>query len=618
MRLGRNCLTAVCLLTLSLSASGEVNDSTSLHTLHEVVVTGSNNAVSSNLLPYTVSVIKAEELAASPTNQLLSAISGMVPSLFVTRRNIYGFGVSTGGAGHIKLRGVGGDRASGVLMLLDGQPQFAGLYSHHVADMYLTDNVERIEVLRGPASVLYGSNAMAGVINVITSSPKEDGTRTTLSSQYGSFNTWLTTLSNTNRYGRFSSVISAGYNRTDGVRKNFDFSQTNAYAKIGYDFSRQWTLNADYTILAFSASDPVYPSLKGDEGVYRHRVIRGETSVSVTNRYLATNGAVRLYYSYGNHFIHDPSYFHSLDDRMGLLTYQNVTPWKDANLTIGFDFDRYSGKIPVSGGKDYLAAPLATLHRKFITEYSPYLTFAQNLLNSKLSLNIGLRLALSSMFDSQWVPQGGITYHPAIDWTVKGSVAKGYRNPSFRELYLYKFANPDLQPEEMINYEISVGKGFGKILNVDITAYWSKGSNLIRQGSVLNENTGGFINKGIEVSATSVPTDKVRLWATYSYLDSSLKNLTGAPHQQYYIGGSWNVFKGFHADLQLKGVAELYVADDIRMQNYATLDLKLSYQIIKQLKIFVNLDNITDARYIINKGYPMAGFAALGGFRLDI
>ena len=92
----------------------EIVDST--HVLKEVVVTGSNVAVGKNLLPYTVSTVSGKQLEATGNTQLLGAVSGIVPSLFVSERNIFGFGVSNGGSGHIKLRGVGGDRASAVLM----------------------------------------------------------------------------------------------------------------------------------------------------------------------------------------------------------------------------------------------------------------------------------------------------------------------------------------------------------------------------------------------------------------------------------------------------------------------------------------------------------------------
>ena len=192
--------------------------------LDEVIVTGTNDAVQRRLLPYTVSVVGPRQLESAGQTQVLSAISGMVPSLFVTQRSIFGFGVSNGGSGGIKLRGVGGGNGS-ILMMVDGQPQFAGIYSHHIADLYSKEYVDRVEVLRGPGSVLYGSNAMGGAINVITKNSHQKSVRTTIESQYGSYNTWLSSLTNTTRFGRFSSLLSLSYSRTDGNIKGMDFSQ---------------------------------------------------------------------------------------------------------------------------------------------------------------------------------------------------------------------------------------------------------------------------------------------------------------------------------------------------------------------------------------------------------
>ena len=616
-------IASAILLSLLFSLPGfsqTVTDSTRTHRLSEVVVTGSNNAVGRNLLPYTVTTVGEKLIEATGSTQLLSAVSGLVPSLFVSERNIFGFGVSNGGSGGIKIRGVGGSPTNAVLMMVDGQPQFAGIYSHHVADFYETEYVDRVEVLRGPASVLYGSNAMGGVINVITKNARHDGVKTTLTSQYGSYNTWLSSLTNTTRFGKFSSLVSLGYDRTDGIKKNFDFKQSNLYAKVGYDFSDNWNVRADYSLMQFIGNDPVYPTLSNPEStdIYHQKIIRGEGSLMAVNRYDKTNGAVRVYYSYGNHFVDDPRHFHSLDDRLGVIAYQNFKPWKGADATVGFDFDRYTGKIPMSGGNAHTEGSMSTMSRKNITEYSPYITLSQNLWNDLIVLNAGLRMANSDMFDTQWIPQAGFVLHPYNGWMIKGSVAKGYRNPSFRELYLYRMANPDLQPESMMNYEVTVGKNFNRWLNIDITAYYSKGSDMIQTVDMKNVNTGSFINKGIEVSARSHPLDCLQLWATYSYLHTSLDNLTAAPRNQYYLGVGWDAFPKFHADAELKGVGGLYVDDDIRNQNYATVNLRLSYQVIKQLQLFVNLDNITDARYIINRGYEMPGFTAMGGFKFSI
>lgn len=587
--------------------------------LSEVVVTGSNKSVSRDLLPYTVSVVSRNSLEATGQPQVLAAISGQVPSLFVSQRGIFGFGVSNGGSGHIKMRGVGGDRASGVLMMVDGQPQFAGIYSHHIADFYGKETVERVEVLRGPGSVLYGSNAMAGVINVITREPRHDGVHTTLTSQYGSYNTWLSSITNTTRFGRFSSLVSLSYDRTDGNVKNFDFNQASGYAKIRYDISDNWSVKADYTLMNFQGNDPVYPRLNNPEStdIYHQNVTRGEASIAATNRYAATSGNIQAYYSYGNHYVDDPRHFHSLDDRFGILAYQNFAPWNGAAMTVGFDFNTYTGRIPMSGGSSHTPGSISTMSRKSVTEYSPYLTLAQEFFNRFLILNGGLRMANSDKFDTQWVPQAGFVVTPANGLTLKGSLSMGYRNPSFREMYLYRMANPDLDPERMMNYEVSIGKSFSRYLGIDVTAYYCKGNNMIQVVEMKNVNTGRFINKGIEVSAHSRPHDNLTLTASYSYLYTSLDNLVGAPKNQYFLGVNWRVIKQLNISADIKGVGGLFVHETVKHQNYALLNCKIDYELCRYAAIFTRLENITDARYEINRGYEMPGFTAMGGVKLN-
>jgi iron complex outermembrane receptor protein len=377
-------------------------------------------------------------------------------------------------------------------------------------------------------------------------------------------------------------------------------------------------VRADYSLMNFIGNDPIYATLSNPEStdIYHQNITRGEASVMATNHYRNTDGSVRVYYSYGNHFIDDPRHFHSLDDRFGILAYQNFTPWRDAAATLGFDFDRYTGKIPMSGGTAHTEGSMSTISRKSITEYSPYLTLAQTLFSNYLTLNVGLRMANSDMFDTQWIPQGGFVVRPGNDWMVKGSVAKGYRNPSFRELYLYRTANTDLNPENMVNYELAVGKRFSRYFSFDITGYFSEGSNMIQTENMKNVNTGSFINKGIEVSVQSQPLDNLTLNASYSYMHTSLSNLTAAPKNQYFIGAAWRAIPELLIDIQLRGVGGLYVGSDVENQNYALLNLKATYSPLTWLDVFATIDNLTDTRYTINQGYEMPGITAMVGFKL--
>ena len=131
--------------------------------LQEIVVTGTRNAADVRHLPFTVNVIGRQVLTEQNQTSVLPTVMQQVPGVFVTSRSLMGYGVSTGAAGGINMRGITGG-AGQILVLIDGHPQYNGVYGHPISDSYQTLMAERVEVLRGPASVLYGSNAMGGEI----------------------------------------------------------------------------------------------------------------------------------------------------------------------------------------------------------------------------------------------------------------------------------------------------------------------------------------------------------------------------------------------------------------------------------------------------------------------
>ena len=178
-------------------------------------------------------------------------------------------------------------------------------------------------------------------------------------------------------------------------------------------------------------------------------------------------------------------------------------------------------------------------------------------------------------------------------------------------------ANPDLQPEKMMNYEVSLAKSFSQYFSAELTAYYSKGDNLIQQVDMKNQNTLAFINKGLELSAHSHPLDNLWLMATYSYLHTSLADLVGAPVNQYYLGAEWKPWRFLNIGADLKGIGGLYVAQGIKHQNYALFNLKVTWDLCRYLSVFTRLENITDADYMINRGYEMPGFTAMGGFKAN-
>lgn len=175
--------------------------------LQEVVVTGTRNATDVRHLPMTVNVIGRQQLTEQHQTSVLPTVMQQVPGFFVTSRSMMGYGVSTGAAGGINLRGISGG-AGQLLVLIDGHPQYQGIYGHPISDSYQALMAERIEVLRGPASVLYGSNAMGGVMNIVTRQSRVDGVRTDINLGAGSYGTIQAEASNQVRSGKFSRAAS--------------------------------------------------------------------------------------------------------------------------------------------------------------------------------------------------------------------------------------------------------------------------------------------------------------------------------------------------------------------------------------------------------------------------
>ena len=171
-RLRKVCLIAMLpsLLTLAAEQRSNIAYQDTLtaksHLIDEVVVTGVRGADDVRHLSQTVTAVSRSKIEQNMQPSLLPVLTEQVPGLFTTARGVMGFGVSGGAAGGISLRGVAGGSAR-LMVLIDGHPQYAGIFGHPISDAYQTLLADKVEVLRGPASVLYGSNAMGDRKSVV-------------------------------------------------------------------------------------------------------------------------------------------------------------------------------------------------------------------------------------------------------------------------------------------------------------------------------------------------------------------------------------------------------------------------------------------------------------------
>lgn len=598
--------------------------------IHEVVVTGTRNETDIRHLPMTISVIDRKQIEQSMQPSILPILTQQVPGLFITARGIMGYGVSGGAAGGMSLRGIGS--GSGRLMvLIDGHPQYMGLMGHPIADAYQSLMAEQVEVLRGPASVLYGSNAMGGVINIVTRQLHEEGVKTNLNLGYGSFNTLQSEVTNRIRKGGFTSLISGSYNRTDGHRRNMGFEQYGGYAKLGYEFSPYWNIRGDVNVTHFNASQPgevTDPMIDADQSI-----TRGMTSVAVENRYERTSGAVSFFYNWGDHWINDgytanpddknnpkPYRFDSHDDMMGISWYQSAQLFTGNRLTAGVDYYRFGGKAQNRYVEGERNGEREHIVDKVQHEIAGYIDFRQDI-SHWLTLDAGIRIDHHSHIGTEWIPQAGLSFHLPGSIELKASAGKGFRYPTIREMYMFPPKNPDLRPESMWNYELAFAQRLlDRRLSYGINVFYIDGKNLIvavpRAGATpLNMNTGKIDNTGVEAEAAYRIHPHWSVETNYSYLHMD-NPVLGAPEHKFYAGAMfsknrWTVSTG------LQYVANLYTdVDHVQTEDFVLWNINGSFKVTEWFDIWARGENLLAQRYEINAGYPMPKATIMAGINV--
>lgn len=614
------------MMALALQAqaqTGVTNKEENQYEIDEVVVTGARFETDVRHLPMTVNVVGREKLTENQRINVLPTLTEQVPGLFLTQRGMLGFGVSTGGSGSISLRGISAG-AGQLLVLIDGHPQYQGIYGHSIGDSYQTMMTERVEVLRGPASMLYGSNAMGGVINIVTRGMKEDGVKTQVNLGAGSYGTFQTEASNQVRSGKFSSTVSAQYARTDNHRPHMGFEQYGGYVKLGYDLNDNWNIYADADLTHFNASNPGSVSAPMNE--MDQYITRGVVTAALENHYANTSGALSVYDNFGRHKINDgfadgadpqKRLFRSKDALTGISWYQSVNLFEGNRVTVGFDFQHIFGDAYYTSRAtgEVMETQNKQSARKHMNEVAGYVDFRQDLA-SWLTIDAGIRYDHHSVAGGEWIPQAGLVVRPNSTGEFKAMLSKGFRNPTMREMYLYPPSNEDLRAERIMNYELSWKQRLGAF-NYGVNLFYLKGDNMIQTINKKNVNTGAIQNNGIEVEAGWRINDNWSVNTNHSLLHMHNK-VVAAPNYKGYLGanyhkGRWSVNAG------LQQICDLYtsVGENATTEDFTLLNATVGYMAAKGVNLYVKGENLLAQKYEINLGYPMPRATFMGGVNIE-
>ena len=237
-------------------------DSLRSFNLKEIVVTGTRIKSEINKIPASITVINKKEISQSNEPNILQVLDTDVPGLFIDNRNVAGFGVGPNASGMINMRGIGSNPNSDVLILIDGQPQFMGIFGHPIVDALNSSDIQRVEIIRGASSILYGSNAMGGAINIITRKLQNDRFQLNAKSFYGTYKTLNFTGSAGYQNKLYEFYVSFNNISTDGNRtETEDNFNTNAgYLKFSLtpEGAFKFSLDGDISKSKYYDPGPTY------------------------------------------------------------------------------------------------------------------------------------------------------------------------------------------------------------------------------------------------------------------------------------------------------------------------------------------------------------------------
>ena len=604
--------------TLSADPVEHRRDTTNLK---EIVVTAPLKT-NPDLIPLNVTQITSSEIEQSGESSLMPVLVAKVPGLFVTERGFAGYGVSGGSAGTVNIRGVG--QGNKVLFMIDGQPQWAGVFGHSVADTYVANGVEKVEVVKGPSSLLYGSNAMGGSVNIVTHTQKEEGLTGRARALFGSYYTQKFALSSGYKRGRFSATLSGQLDRSNGNRAGSEFWLANEFLQLKYSASNHWSLAGMLDMTQTKANNP--GTIQAPLENMWTDVIRGTGGIYVKNQYQKADGGIQGYINWGRNIVDDGNtpgetprdyLFHSTDYNMGFTAYESLYLWDDNTISAGIDFQHWGGHIWNINKEDESIRTAEAWHH--VNEVAGYAMMQQGFFNNILDINAGVRLQHGSTYGNVWVPQAGFIIRPGRDSQFKASFSKGFRAPNIRELYLYAPANPDLKPEYMLNYEVSYRQHFLNYnLMLGAALFYIDGKDMIQttmiDGRPKNVNTGKFHNKGFEIEAAYNILSNLSASASWSYLHTDSDNLYSPKNKlNAEITYSPGPFSFTLEDMNIWSMKN--GNPDGSTISYTLLNLRAAYTLGTKVPVTlsVKVDNITDDRYEIIYGCPMPGTTIMGG-----
>jgi len=612
--------------------------------LDEVVITATKLPVKQSQTGKVITVIDKEQLERSAGKSIAQVLNEQAG---ITINGAYN---AAGSVQTVFMRGASSGRT---LILLDGIPVSdpSMINSEFDLNMFSITDVERIEICKGAQSTLYGSDAIAGVINIITVKKdvkKPVNVKATLA--FGNTNMIRGNLQLFGKAGNLTYTVRYSKLKTNGFSSAYDSTGKTDFDKDGYNgdvfnAAVQYQLIPSLQLKTFVQYSTYRADI--DAGVFAD-----ENDYFIKNNNL--NSGVGLQFKKGVLSITGNYQYGELK-----RTYLNDSLDKPGFTT--YEDNKYSGRtqyaelygsvsaakwLTVLVGGDYRRA---NMHQKYYSEsffgpYDPpafdsslhqtsfYASLFFSALNKKLNVELGGRTNNHSRYGSN----STFTFNPSFsitkNWRLFASIASGFKAPSIYQVFDQYSGNTELQPEKSTNYEMGIQQTHEKISSRIV--YFHRD---IKNGidyDYVNFKYFNFVKQkvdGVEIELSASPVKNLDISANYTLItgdeqtqsrksthDTSYSYLLRRPKNSFNLNIGYRFSKGLYAGVSSKTVSSRYDAggyqkDDVLLDSYFLLGAYAEYKWKNHFKFFVDAQNITNKKFFDLRGYNSIPFMLNGG-----
>jgi vitamin B12 transporter len=618
---------SACALLLSGVAQADTNQ--------EIVVTANRMPMPVSLIGSSVTVITAQQIKESQQSSV-SALLRTVPGLTVVKSG------GPGGSTSVFIRGANSDQT---MVMIDGVEVNDPISPNHGYDFanLSLNNIQRIEIIRGPQSTLYGSNAMGGVINIITKKGKK-GHHANLKVEAGSYRTFNQALNVSGATQKLNYSLGVSHLRTAGISaasskngnsERDNYSDLDVSSRVNFIASDQLDFDAilHWNTARFGMDDylNVSPYNFADDlnlrGLDKSMVGRLAANLSLMDdQWRQTLGVSfskhhRVYTDGGADAAQpiDTAYRDEYNSKLLKFDWQNNIQLSENNtLVAGAETQGEEGSTIYHWGN---------FPKKSSRTNAVYL---QDNMHSgdTISGSLGARYDHQDQFNSKVTYQASGAYAMTKTTRLKASLGTGYKAPSLSQLFDPTYGNPNLKPEESTGADISIIQQLnGGNTQVSATYFWNKYKNLIN--SVYNassrsyayENVDKAKTQGVELAMDAKVQPRMKVGMTYTYTDTenlkTHKRLTRRPLNKANAYTQYGFTDNTEARFEAQYVGTRDEFDGTKMSEYLICNLLASSQVTPHFRVFGRVENLFNKQYVEVKGYGTMGVAAYAGVNLS-